>query len=268
MIRKFSAWTVVAVAAAVTSVAMAQPAPSSPYPGGPNPNYPGPVPHIPLMNPTPVDTGNTIGFEYHFPTPFDMYFHPEGGPIIKWLYPTGDPGNITSQPGGFGWEPGRVYSLHEEFRIVPPSPNDPTVPPIDIPLPILDWHEQFIPLPGTPASDPSYFKWVLGMLKVCYFDVTGKLIEEIDLKPRVMIKDDGRSIWFDTFDRPVLPDPRGPVVFKVWKQFEYVGPFDDIDPNPTLPQWQPIGIHEYPTPEPTSIALLGLASVALLRRRR
>lgn len=65
------------------------------------------------------------------------------------------------------------------------------------------------------------------------------------------------DLWLDTFSQPILPGD----VLNVRKI---------IDVFPGIPGafQQPIVIQEYPTPEPASLALLSLGSLAVLGRRK
>lgn len=65
------------------------------------------------------------------------------------------------------------------------------------------------------------------------------------------------NLWLDTFSQPIMPGD----ILNVRKI---------IDVYPGIPGivQQPIVIHEYPTPEPASAALIGMGSLVLMARRR
>jgi hypothetical protein len=208
---------------------------------GSNPGLP-PVQHVEIQ-PTPVP-GTTDLFEWNLhDVPF--YFDPNGGPIVKWLFPP---------PGG--WNPGLPYTIHEEFKYVlpPPPTNDPV-------FKLRDWHERIIS--DFPLPDPAG-RWVdvpAPGIDVWRMNAAGEMTQGPASGLQTMIM--GNDIWF-TFD-PIMPamDPNSMVALHIWKTFQV---------NPNLPPTIPIGIVEWPTiPEPTSLVLAGLGGLAFAtgwRRRR
>jgi len=143
---------------------------------------------------------------------------------------------LTGSPQGPDGGPG-VLHVHEFIELVPP-PGLPSIP-------WTDWHQE-IKTPGWAWTGATIY-----------------LAGDPQMEPipglQTMISPEGESVWF-TFD-PLVPSSSDPIVIEIWKDIEWVGP------GPYIPG-QPIEVWNYPTPTPSTIALMGLGGVAAMRRRR
>lgn len=150
-------------------------------------------------------------------------------PIPIDLDPTGPPWTKTIFDPNFLTLSGGPLNLNETILNVGTEPW-------------YDWHEHI--LPDATGAVP-------GLWTSVFMSVNGNPItfNAVGLGTP--------NLWLDTFSQPILPGD----VLNVRKII-------DVYPGtPGVPN-QPIVIAEYPTPEPASLALLSLGSLAVLGRRK
>jgi hypothetical protein len=158
------------------------------------------------------------------------------------------------EPGAGGWEktllppsqgfiPGQIYCVNEWFTFCEPPTGEPG-------RPLEDWHEEI----ALGSDGLPWDIWVTDFgPPIISFDP--------DLRDPIpglefMISADGTNLWFD-FD-PIFPGPDG-ITLHIQKYFRYTGP---------TVSFAPVVITQYPTPAPSSLALLGIAGLVTCRRRR
>lgn len=133
------------------------------------------------------------------------------------------------------------------------APTSPTNPPLSVQEflvvdpkspPWTDWHEEVIGIDALTGASDYGWTWVNPALLVNGLPAPGLTTSIV-----------GNTVSF--FFNPVLP---GDTV-TIRKQLAYNGVPGAVF-NGTL------AVHEYPTPEPASMALMGLGSALLLRRRQ
>jgi hypothetical protein len=158
---------------------------------------------------------------------FDFHFDNDAGGWHKYFNAPVD-----------GFQPGKIYTIHETFTFVPPPDGSLTT--------ITDWHEIIEPGPDGNIWDI----WMGGTISI---DPMGQEpVPGLD----VQIGPTGTDIWF--FFDPIEVPSTG-VTFHVWKDFEFQG---------DVPMDFPMVVTQYPTPTPGAAGLLAIAGVAATRRRR
>lgn len=141
-----------------------------------------------------------------------------------------------------GFIPDEIYCVEEWVTFNP----DPT----GLPSPALeDWHETIFPGPDGQIWD--IWNTELGDPTIS-IDPGGPPLPGLQW----MINMEGTELWFD-FD-PIDIGPDG-VTLHIQKYFRYTGATIGFDP---------VTIVQYPTPTPSSLALLGLAGIVATKRRR
>jgi len=158
------------------------------------------------------------------------------------------------EPGAGGWEkvllppsqgfiPGQIYCVNEWFTFCPPPTGGPSQP-------LEDWHEI---ISVGPDGNP-WDIWVtdLGDPVISFDPDTREPVPGLQF----MISTDGTELWFD-FD-PIDIGPDG-ITLHITKYFRYTG---------STVSFNPVTITQYPTPTPSSIALLGIAGIITCRRKR
>jgi hypothetical protein len=163
--------------------------------------------------------------------PYEVFIGDLGAPIPIDLDPNGPP--WTKEifvPVGVTVPPGSILTVHE--TIINVGTED-----------WWDWHEHIAPdpfgsVPGLWNDPPKLM--VDGNPITFDFMGTGT-----------------PDLWMDNFSDPVRPGD----ILEVWKDIRLL----QLGSDPTVPA---LVIHEYPTPEPASMALLGAGGLFLLVRRR
>jgi PEP-CTERM motif len=171
--------------------------------------------------------------------PFTSHFV-DPGPIVL----IGDPASpipIDLDPTGPPWfksitDPGGVIAVPSLLTMIETIENVGTEP-------WYDWHEHILPNAAGIASPSTWFSVKLS--------INGT---PIGFVPTGLGTQD---LWLDTFSQPVLPGD----IFVVEKEVEAF----PLPPGSTGPI---LRISEFPTPEPASLALLGLGSLSVLGRRK
>jgi hypothetical protein len=154
-----------------------------------------------------------------------------GTPVIVYLDPDGQPiEKFLQAPIA---EP-TTYVLTETIRAIAP-PDESGVPYMDW----ADWHEQIL----TPG-----WEWVNGSFTAGGTSVPGLIVD---------VNGANIDFYFNPIEIPLVFD--APLVFQIVKEFKWMGS--------GAPRY-PIEIIEYPTPEPTTLGLLAVGGLVMLRRRR
>ncbi len=169
---------------------------------------------------------------------------------------------ITFDPGAPGME--------KHFE----SPKEVTGAPIQLdalqPFPIPVW-EEFPLVGGLPVAD--WHEEVLTPGWVWRIPDPGGLITRngVPWPSQINPNSDPLTLWVD-FD-PIIPSPLGGVILDIHKELLWVGtPQNRIWGDGILDDGAAIDesfilVHEFPTPEPTTLTLLALGALALLRKR-
>ena len=175
-----------------------------------------------------IDADQQLNTDHHFG---------QGSQDNGWAIGEGDPWPIGLDPNGPVWH----KNLHGPTFQNPTAglnPGDYDVTEslfITGHLPWEDWHEVIL----TPG-----WEWVGGSISGSFGTIGG------------FLDPTSTTIWFD------FPStPPGQVV-DITKKIRWLGPGQWV-----ASQHGPIEVIEYPTPEPTSLALLGIGTLLITRRR-
>lgn len=124
-----------------------------------------------------------------------------------------------------------------------------------------DWHEEIVDSPG--------WVWAHGQVQVDGMNLQSPFLEvqlpseEVFNPPESLQVDaTGTTVDFTFFDDPL---PEGTTV-RVLKELVYVGPTPSFNDGETYSG--ALTIHEYPTPEPTTLSLLAVGGLMVIRSRR
>jgi hypothetical protein len=185
-----------------------------------------------------------------------MVMDPTGGPIPIFIDPSAPPWikRFEIPPTTAPIQPGQVFQIWEKLLILPPPLTAPPVPGIP-PLPLTDWHEH-IHQSNPPVTG---FGWGPDAHLAVHdpHDPLGTTLPPLVEVPGMVDPLDPTAIWFGPF-HPIPIPPNGLPVW-IHKNLVYNG-------SQPLPVGAPIIIEvwEHPTtPEPSSLILAGLSSLAL-----
>ena len=156
--------------------------------------------------------------------------------------------------------PQRIW---EQFHLVPGTPGNPGGPPIS--MPVSDWHEEIL---------TEGWEWVL--------PGDSRFTNLFPPNESLITKNGQPHPWQFPL-RPAVHEPN-----KLWVEFPPISPGDTLEIHKALlwvgtpgnQTWGDdalddgtffnetvISVFEYPTPEPTTLTLLALGAIGLLRRR-
>jgi hypothetical protein len=162
-----------------------------------------------------------------------------GGPVVVERDPNGQPWfkdlleSGPNPPIGVVAQPGDTFTVHEQLII---GGN----------LSWKDWHEEIL--------NPDW-EWVDTAVNAITLHVNGAVAPGLSIMNMPAGAGVGGSLWFD-FDEAFPGD-----TIDIYKNIQYVGAAGTVFSGT-------IHIAEYPTPEPATMALLGVGSMAMLKRRR
>jgi hypothetical protein len=240
-------WACAAICATLLLAARPAPAQQLPIISGSNPDVPKLAPEWVPFNPT----NNDWTYEKQ------LVFDPSSGYMEKHFQAPTDPS--TGEPITLVGDQPVVFPIWEFFEILPGTTVPGSVPTTVPGQSVSDWHEE-IKTPGWVWVKPG--------------DQVGGTVF---LPGDSLITRDGEP-WPST---PIdMPNPSDD---KLWVEFEPIDPGHVLDIHKGLlwvgttdnPIWgdEPdeeyfIRVCEYPTPEPSALALIGLGGLVVLRRRR
>ncbi len=178
------------------------------------------------------------------PTHFETTNPPSGWTVVSSTGPI----PVVLDPTGPVWGKAFTGPNGSNFFYPPTSPNNPPLAVNELlqvsgNLPWTDWHEEVIGIDASGAPDYGW-TWANPVIYVGGLPAPGLTVTGV-----------GTNLLTFDFD-PILPG----TIVNIRKELVYTG----------LPGATFIGtlaVHEYPTPEPASLALLVFGGVLALRRR-
>ena len=189
--------------------------------------------------------GQGVGNLGSLPTSFQTGTPPNGWTVIS----TAGPIPVVLDPLGPVWGKSFTGPNGSNFLYPPTSPSNPALPVTELlqvagNIPWTDWHEDVIGIDASGAPDPGW-TWANPFILVNGLVPSGLTITGVGTS--------SLSFFFNSAAPGSVVDIRKDLVYTGPAGAAFVGT---------------LAIHEYPTPEPASLALLAIGSLLAFRRFR